>query len=116
MFCTKCGIKLEDQDKFCNECGHATGKGTPPSRPQQPLSRPVKDGKIAGVCAGFARSFGLDVTLVRVLWLVICVWPVPVFGVIAYIVAWIVMPKDAISAVAPQLPAADVAASRPQLS
>jgi phage shock protein C len=58
------------------------------------LSRPVRDAKIAGVCAGFAKHFGLDVTLVRIIWLILSVWPLPFFGVIAYIVAWIVMPKD----------------------
>jgi phage shock protein C len=95
MFCTKCGIELKEQDKFCNECGMATGRGAPPANHTTPrLSRPVREGKIAGVCAGFARHFGLDVTLVRVLWLVLSVWPVPVFGVVAYIVAWVVMPKD----------------------
>jgi len=30
-----------------------------------------KGKKIAGVCAGFARYMGVDVTLVRVVWLVI---------------------------------------------
>ena len=95
MFCTKCGIELREQDKFCNECGTATGKGAPPPiyRTER-LSRPVHDAKIAGVCAGFARHFGLDVTLVRVLWLVVTIWPLPLMGVIAYIVAWVVMPKD----------------------
>lgn len=62
------------------------------------MSRPTKEGKIAGVCAGFARYFGLDVTLVRIVWLVLSVWPVPLFGVISYIVAWIVMPKDPLPA------------------
>ena len=54
----------------------------------------MHEAKIAGVCAGFARYFALDVTLVRVLWVVLTVCPVPTFGVVAYIVAWIVMPKD----------------------
>ena len=94
MFCTKCGIELKEQDKFCNECGTPTGRAPVSNRTTPRLSRPVREGKIAGVCAGFARHFGLDVTLVRVLWLVLSVWPVPVFGVVAYIVAWIVMPKD----------------------
>jgi len=95
MFCTKCGIELRDQDKFCNECGTATGRGAPsPTHRTEKLSRPVREGKIAGVCAGFARHFGLDVTLVRVLWLVVTIWPLPLVGVIAYVVAWIVMPKD----------------------
>ena len=95
MFCTKCGIELREQDKFCNECGAATGRGLPPALPRTGrLTRSVSDAKIAGVCAGFAKHFGLDVTLVRVLWLVLSIWPMPFFGVIAYIVAWIVMPKD----------------------
>jgi phage shock protein C len=54
----------------------------------------MNQAKVAGVCAGFARYFGLDVTLVRVLWVVLTVCPVPSFGLVAYIVAWIVMPKD----------------------
>jgi phage shock protein PspC (stress-responsive transcriptional regulator) len=58
------------------------------------LTRSTRDAKIAGVCAGFAKHFGLDVTLVRIVWLILSVWPVPLFGVVAYIVAWIVMPKD----------------------
>jgi phage shock protein C len=93
MFCTKCGIELKAQDKFCSECGTSAGRGTPVMRADR-LSRPVTETKIAGVCAGFARYFGADVTLIRIIWLVLCVWPVPLFGVIAYFVAWIVMPKD----------------------
>jgi phage shock protein C len=54
----------------------------------------MHEAKLGGVCAGFARYFGLDVTLVRILWLVLTVLPVPFCGVIAYIVCWIVMPKD----------------------
>jgi phage shock protein PspC (stress-responsive transcriptional regulator) len=34
------------------------------------------------------------VTLVRIIWLILTVWPLPLFGIVAYIVAWIVMPKD----------------------
>ena len=55
----------------------------------------MSEAKIAGVCAGFARYFGLDVTLVRVLWLVLTrVATVRCSAVVSYIVAWIVMPKD----------------------
>ena len=25
MFCTKCGLQLEDRDRFCFECGTQTG-------------------------------------------------------------------------------------------
>ena len=94
MFCTRCGTELRTQDKFCCECGTATQRNAPRPATADRLSRPVYGKKIAGVCAGFARHLGADVTLVRIIWLVLCVWPVPLFGVIAYIVAWIVMPRD----------------------
>jgi phage shock protein C len=61
----------------------------------------MSQAKIAGVCAGFARYFALDVTLVRVLWVVLTVFPMPFFGVISYFVAWIVMPKDPVTSVVP---------------
>lgn len=94
MFCTKCGVQLDDKVKFCSECGHATrnvASAPPPAYPK--LSRPHQDRKIAGVCAGFARYFGMDVTLVRLLAVVLIFWPVPI-GLIGYIVAWILMPND----------------------
>ena len=48
------------------------------------------DKKIAGVCAGFARYFGVDVTLMRILWIIVALGTG--IGFVAYIVAWIVMP------------------------
>jgi len=53
----------------------------------------MHDKKIAGVCAGFARYAGMDVTLTRVLWLIVAFCTGGI-GFIAYIVAWIVMPRD----------------------
>jgi phage shock protein C len=103
MFCTKCGTELRNQDNFCSACGAATARGEAGqaawNRPTERLSRPMSEAKIAGVCAGFARYFALDVTLVRVLWVVLTVFPMPFFGLISYFVAWIVMPKDPVTAV-----------------
>lgn len=55
------------------------------------LYRVSEGKKIAGVCGGVADYLGLDVTLVRVVWaiLAICVG----CGLIAYIIAWIIMPE-----------------------
>jgi len=97
MFCTKCGTEIRSQDKFCCSCGASTGQGTPEVGRTDRLSRPMNEAKIAGVCAGFARHFGVDVTLVRVLWIVFTIWPLPLFGIVSYIVAWIVMPKDPVT-------------------
>ena len=96
MFCTRCGLELDEKASYCSQCGAATGSAQP--RPSSApasarLSRPRDEKKIAGVCAGFARYLGMDVTLVRILWLVLCFWP-PCVGLIAYFICWIVMPRD----------------------
>lgn len=63
----------------------------------------MHEAKIAGVCAGFARYMGVDVTLIRVIWVAVTIWPIPLFGLIAYIAAWIIMPKDQLTLPAPKM-------------
>src|SRR5438445_1000079 len=92
MYCTQCGVELEPQHKYCNQCGRPAG-GVVPQQASERLERSMRDKKIAGVCAGVARYFGVDVTLVRLIWVVLVFVP-PSIGVIAYIVGWIVMPKS----------------------
>jgi phage shock protein C len=59
---------------------------------RQKLMRPREGRKIAGVCAGCAEYFDLDVTLVRIVWL-ICTFA-GLAGGLGYVVAWIVMPEE----------------------
>ena len=101
MFCTQCGGALDGRDRFCRQCGHATGVGAAPRPASHKLTRDMQNKKIAGVCAGFARYLEVDVVLVRVLWLALAICTG--VGFIAYIIAWIVMPK--------QLPPAPVPAA-----
>src|SRR5438105_9560016 len=102
MFCTKCGTELRQSDKFCFECGAATVNAFAlPQGPALPLSRPRYDRKIAGVCSGFARYLGIDVTLARIIALVLLLWPVPFIGGLAYLIAWMVMPQDPLALPAP---------------
>lgn len=94
MFCTQCGFRMEDEDLYCAKCGKPAREGVAPraAEPPKKLVRPMKEKKIAGVCAGFANYFDVDVTLMRILWLTFAlIWGV---GFIAYIVAWIAMPRD----------------------
>jgi len=56
------------------------------------LSRPRQGRMIAGVCAGLARRFGLDPTLVRVIFVVSVLLPGP--QVLLYIALWIVIPAE----------------------
>ena len=94
MFCTRCGVQLNDSARFCSDCGTATAHNAYAKQPPYPkLSRPREDRKIAGVCAGFARYLGMDVTLVRLIVAILTVWP-PGVGLIGYLVAWAIMPND----------------------
>jgi phage shock protein PspC (stress-responsive transcriptional regulator) len=91
MFCTRCGKELEDRDRFCFECGTATSKG--PSPVQRRLMRTSAGKKIAGVCSGIAEYLDADPTMVRVIWLILT-FALPPAGIIGYIAAWIVMPRE----------------------
>ncbi len=57
---------------------------------EKKLYRSKKDKKLAGVCAGVAEYFNLDSTIIRLVWILLsCFGP----GIIAYIIAAIVMPE-----------------------
>jgi|SRR6185312_13262012 len=100
MFCTQCGAQLNDTARFCTTCGKPAGAAPNPGAAQDTYAAPAprrlrrieSEKKIAGVCAGFAEYFDTDLTLMRVIWVALAILP-PNIGVIAYIVAWAVMPK-----------------------
>lgn len=58
---------------------------------QARLYRSVTEKKIAGVAGGLAEYFHIDVTVVRLLWLFAIF--IGGTGVLAYIIAWIVIPE-----------------------
>ena len=55
------------------------------------LYRSRQDVVIAGVAAGLAEYFQLDVSLVRVIWGIAGFMG---FGVLAYLIAWIIIPQE----------------------
>jgi phage shock protein C len=56
------------------------------------LVRERKGRMVAGICAGAAEYFGIDVTLIRVMVAVVCILTGGV-GVLAYLVAWAIIPE-----------------------
>jgi len=59
------------------------------------LTRRPAEGKLGGVCAGLAEYFDVDIVLVRVAWVVLSIWPgAIVLGVVAYVAAWVLMPRS----------------------
>ena len=63
---------------------------TPPAR--MPLRRDTRHKVVAGVCAGLTRRYGISRTGLRVAFVLSCVLPGPQFT--AYLLLWIVIPKD----------------------
>ena len=57
------------------------------------LVRSRKGRMVAGICAGLADYFGVDVTLVRIIVAVIAVITGGA-GVLAYLVAWAIIPEE----------------------
>jgi phage shock protein C len=96
MFCTHCGFSLGDPEpNFCSSCGkpsraQAATQATGNYRKQ--LVRPLYGRKIGGVCAGIANYLDLDPILIRVMWVVsvLCLGT----GLLAYIIAWIIIPNE----------------------
>jgi phage shock protein C len=62
------------------------------------LTRSAQQKMIAGVCGGLAEYFGLDVTLVRIAYVLLSILSVAFPGILAYIVLMFVMPPPDSSA------------------
>ena len=63
------------------------------------LVRPRQGRKIAGVCLGFAEYFDVDVTVVRLVWLIASF--MTGIGLLSYPIAWIVIPEEPLLLTAP---------------
>jgi phage shock protein C len=88
MYCAHCGAQIADGTKFCAQCG-AAASGTSASGK---LVRPLAGRKIAGVCAAFANAYGWDLTVVRIVTLLLALCGCG--GVVAYLVAWACIPGE----------------------
>ena len=95
MICQNCRRDVADYSSFCPFCGspqHVPSIG--PSRTSNRLMRSTSDRKIAGVCGGIAEYFDIDSSLVRLIWVLLILLPIPLVPAsLGYFVAWLVMPK-----------------------
>jgi phage shock protein C len=105
MFCPQCGKEYSQRVNFCCHCGSALSE--PVSTHVKKLTRSRTDKKIAGVCGGFANYFDVDVTLLRILWLMlVCIGG---WGIIGYFIAWIAMPQEPLALPAPVTAGTEIA-------
>jgi phage shock protein C len=88
MYCNYCGKAIQEDARICVSCGKYVGMYLP----QKKLIRPRSGRKIAGVALAFAEYFDLDVSLIRVVWLLLAIFGGT--GILAYIVCWIAVPSE----------------------
>jgi phage shock protein PspC (stress-responsive transcriptional regulator) len=77
----------------------SNGHGGGPARPR--LVRPRDGRMVAGVCAGLAAHFGIDVNLIRLGFAVFTIfWGL---GALIYLIAWAVIPEQGGKSIAENL-------------
>ena len=91
VFCQRCGTELPGSARFCSGCGAAVP--VMQAMPGRPLLRPRAARQIAGVCLALARSYGWDVSVVRIVTALALFFSSGLVGV-AYLAAWIGIPEE----------------------
>lgn len=61
---------------------------------EKKLTRSTSDKVVAGVLGGVAEYFGFDITLVRLLFVLVAIFSAAFPGLLIYIIMWVVMPAD----------------------
>lgn len=92
--------KIEEQEEayFSDQVSSKKQNRSNNNTAQKQLFRDPEQAKIGGVCAGLAHYFGMDVTWMRVIWVLAFFALIPLPGtpgliVIVYIILWAVLPK-----------------------
>lgn len=102
MVCVNCRREISDGANYCESCGSPQKRDPGPPPNVRRLTRAIADRKIAGVCGGLAAYFGVDSTLIRLLWLVLSIVPGAIVGgVLMYLVAWLIIPNAPVTAFTP---------------
>lgn len=115
MICPNCQREIANYSNFCYFCGSRQQSAWPGASQPRRLQRSVFDSKIAGVCGGLAEFMDTDPTIVRLVWAIVTFCTALVPGIVAYAVAWLIMPPGPMPVpVQPVAPSAAQAPHAPQ--
>ena len=102
MYCAHCGKEGQADARFCSACGrpfgvegasYGQGSYRESAPPLGMLRRPRAGRKIAGVCQGIANHYGWDVSVVRIVMLLLAIAGFPI-GLIIYGLVWLIAPEE----------------------
>jgi phage shock protein C len=62
--------------------------------PDQKLTRSTRNKLLAGVCGGIAQWLGWNVTVVRLLYVLLSIASAAFPGILVYIILWVAMPQE----------------------
>jgi phage shock protein C len=93
MICPNCRKEIAEYSNFCSSCGARQVEVVATRRigPKR-LMRSSTDSKIGGVCGGLAEYFEADPSIVRIVATLITIGSGFVFGILTYVVAWVILP------------------------
>jgi phage shock protein C len=91
MFCQSCGKEIAEYSNFCSFCGVRQAEAATTRGPKRLMLSSV-DSKVGGVCGGLAEYLGADPGIVRILFTLITIASGFVFGILFYVVAWVILP------------------------
>jgi len=94
-----------EEPRSDREATSADDDGQPAGAGRRPIRRPVKGRMLAGVAAGIAQHFSIDVTIVRVVFAVLAIvgftglayfggLPLYLGGIPLYLACWLLIPEE----------------------
>lgn len=94
MACPHCGEDIRVEALKCHHCGrYLVEDDLQPRR----LTRSASDKMLAGVCGGLAAYTGMDASLIRILVVVVSLMTGIITGLLIYLVAALVIPRDSVA-------------------